>query len=262
MSGSGSQAERVVVVHQMGKVGSIEIHKALRERGGVQAEFTHLLNRAAIAAYVRRKRADGSPIPEHVGASAHLWRMIRRTDRPIDFVCAVRGPMARNISAMFQNLPASIGLEPTPDALEAINRRFLNHYPHSTPLWWFDRQLKEPLGLDVYSQPFDHESKCLLLRSGRFRVLVLRAEDSDEIKQEAVARHLDLPGFTLRRANVGADKAYAALYQGFVRTFEPPEWLVEKCYRSRVCEHFYTAAEIDRFRARWSPASQTETEAA
>lgn len=262
MGESDTSSKRVVVVHQMGKVGSSAVYQALRERQEPRVEYTHMLNREAMSVFIRHKRAEGQAVPSHVRGSARVWRVIRRTDQPVDFVCAVRSLMARNISAMFQNLPAQFPKEPTPENLEELGRRFVQRYPHSTPLHWFDRQLHEPLGLDVYSQPFDHESKSLFLQRGRFRVLVLRAEDSNEIKQAALARHLGLSGLELGRENIAAEKGHGALYKAFVQSFTPPEHLTERCCQSRVCTHFYTAAEIDRFRSRWQGVVAADSEAA
>ncbi|MFG0305496.1 MAG: putative capsular polysaccharide synthesis family protein [Phycisphaerales bacterium JB040] len=261
MGASVGHPERVVVVHQMGKVGSSSVYRALRGVGGVRVLFTHLMHRDILAKYVRRKRAAGQELPDHVGDSRELWRLIRHTDARIDVVTAVRDPIARNVSALFQNLPPEYACEPTRERVGALIRRFLHGYPHSVPVWWLQQHLAEALGVPVFDAPFDPERKELFLEHGRFRVLALRAEDCQAERADAIERRLGLGGVRLDRANVGAEKAYASMYRAFVREFEPPGWLVEKCYRSVMCRHFYSDEEIARFRSRWGVGSTTEASA-
>lgn len=250
-----------MVVHQMGKVGSTAVFKALRNVEGVRVLFTHLLQRDVLARYVGRKRGEGVALPDHVREARELWRLIRTTDRPIDVVTSVRDPIARNVSAMFQNLPLELAGEPTTEKVRALIRRFLHSYPHSLPTWWIQQHVEEALGVPVFDGSFDRERKEQFVEHGRFRVLALRAEDCQADRARSICERLGIDGLRLQRANVGTEKAYGAMYRAFVREFEPPEWLIEKCYRSEMCRHFYSEEEIARFRSRWGVRDASEVAA-
>jgi hypothetical protein len=64
---------------------------------------------------------------------------------------------------------------------------------------------------------------------------------------------IDIP-----RVNVGADKEYAALYDSFTRALHPSAEVVERACSSRLVQHFYSRAEIDRFRERWLGGARHE----
>jgi hypothetical protein len=131
---------------------------------------------------------------------------------------------------------------------------FLDEYGHSTPLKWFDSEVKTTVGIDVYSTPFDHARARLRVSEGPFDLLILRAEDDDEAKEAALNEFFDRDDLTIVRTNVGAEKGYADLYERFRENLVLPEDYLDTMYESRLARHFYTDEERAAMRARWRTA--------
>src|ERR1043166_4221649 len=141
-----------VVLFQMGKVGSSSLQSTLEKR---------------IASPVWHAHQFAGLTP---GQQRHLtWR--RRLHLPIYVISPVREPIARNISAFFQNFRRDTGMELaardwTTDALRDL---FLERYRHHTCLEWSDPPLRPPFGIAVWAEPFPIEQKWQTYRSASVR---------------------------------------------------------------------------------------------
>lgn len=258
-----------IIVAQMGKVGSSSVVKAL---GALDAPVyqAHHLNRNRFSAMQQHFQRLGVD-PAHMRDAETVLSEIVDAGLPAQLVSMVRDPIARNVSAFFEN--KHLNKHTVSDA-EASISVFLRHYPHHLPLEWFDVHIKPTFDIDVFGFGFDHEHKCLVAEQGRYRILVLRAEDTDHEKARALEkffgrsafstgargtlrRFFGWPSVTLERQNVGARKAYSDEYAEFLSIFRCPDELMETMYTSKVAKHFYREEELSRFAARWCrPSSQ------
>jgi len=248
-----------VVIYQMGKVGSRSLYDSLRSTPGVFVTHVHRMhpgNIAAVAAahQARRRR----PEKEVVGPLLHAHAVER--GRPLQVITLVRDPVARNLSAFFQNLAIFTDVSVTPmtgpegkvtGRVAELGELFLTAYPHDVPLTWFDDELGAELGVDVFATPFPQAAGYCEITGSRHRVLVLKLEAGDEIIARAVKEFLDLPQFVLHRTNVGVEKPYAGLYDDVREKIRLPGEYLERMYSSRLARHFYSAAERAGFRRRW-----------
>lgn len=214
-------------VFQMGKVGSSAMIEAI---DGIQV---HHLDWGNLLYSLR-----GSYNRHQLNA------LLMRAVRPRRIITAVREPVARNLSAFMQNHVAR-GWAPTIES-------FMANFRHDEPLDWFDAEMKPFTGIDVFDHPFPHGTGWQLIDD---RLLVLRAEAPDAAKEEAVSRFLGRE-VKLGRANVGEDKAYAAAYDELRRSV--PADYVDRMLGSRYARHFYSAEEIERFRAKWRSLARGE----
>lgn len=258
-----------VIVAQMGKVGSSSLVKAL---GALNAPVyqVHHVNRGRFLAMQRHFQRLGVD-PDHIRDAETVLAKIVDAGLPAQLVSMVRDPIARNVSAFFENKHLSKHAAGGAAALSSV---FLRHYPHHLPLEWFDVHIKPTFDLDVFESGFDHEHKYLVAEKGRYRMLVLRAEDSDLEKalglekffgrsafstgvRGALRRFFGWPGITLGRQNVGAKKGYSDEYAEFMSRFRCPDELMERMYTSKMAKHFYREEELSRFAARWcGPSSR------
>ena len=87
--------------------------------------------------------------------------------------------------------------------------------------------------------------------NGNVNVLLLRLEDMNETAPAAIGEFLVISPVDIITTNVAAGKSYGALYQRFIERLELPVEYLDRLYQSRFSTHFYTAAEIDSFRAGW-----------
>lgn len=166
-----------------------------------------------------------------------LNSLLMRLRRPRRLITAVREPVARNLSAFMQN-HAARGWEPTIGS-------FLSNFRHDEPLDWFDVEMKPFTGIDVFARPFPITQGWQIIDD---RVLIVRAETPDALKEQAVSEFLGRE-IKLGRANVAEDKSYAAGYAELCR--KVPRDYIDRMLASHYTRHFYSPAEIENFRARW-----------
>ena len=82
-------------------------------------------------------------------------------------------------------------------------------------------------------------------------ILVLRLEDLDRCAEKAFEAFIGIKNLKLLKKNVSGEKNYAALYRKFKETIVFPKSYIDALYDSKYMQHFYSPAEIDRFRSHW-----------
>ena len=242
-----------ILVYQMGKVGSRSLVAAL-EQGGHDVWHVHQLNRRSLAALEAKERRRGFDPPPHIAMGKRVIREMLDAGRGLRIVTGVREPIARNASGFFQNLRnfSKLDMRGRPLASnEELTRKFMEEYAQRVPLRWFDRQVKGPLGVDVYRYRFPHERGWQLIEESGHQILIVRAESSDEAKRAGLAALLGRSVGELPRVNAAEDKAYAARYEEFKRSLRLSEEYVRRMLESRYTRHFYSSEEIEAFRERW-----------
>lgn len=241
----------------MGKVGSSSVMRSLVSHGVRPVFHVHRLNP------VHREKLRQEGITEsraYEMEAVEIYRHVIQKQHPAKIISLVRDPVGRNVSAFFQNMDALPGLTRAgglrePDKLRAL---FLDAYPHAVPLEWFDIEMRQTLGIDVYAQPFPKEQGHTVRRRGPFEVLILRAELPDPAKAGAIQQFLGVDAFEITRENVTAKKDYAAVYEVFKKDLVLPAAYLDRMYGAQYTRHFYTPEEIGRMRSRWSASKQRE----
>ena len=215
----------------MGKVGSSSIYAALEQSESFDAYQTHNF----------LSRAEPKDMVQH--HAHHVVNTLIPEGRSIRFISGVRDPMARNISAFFQNLPAEV------TTIDQALERFEIDVQQEVLVTrnWFDQHVRSVLGINVFEREADF-SRGGHVAAGNF--LILRLEDPQEAREQAVARFLDLDSFSMPRVNVGSEKPYSALYAEFKKRFRPTKALVEATFDSQYVNHFYPESR-DAMKARW-----------
>ncbi len=247
----------------MGKVGSTSVARAL---GALDTPVfqVHHLTRDILDKVANDLKQNNLP-DGHVYESYQVLKDVVEPGKPASLVSLVRDPIARNISAFFQNKELMSGSVSDVDQLIA---KFLDNYPHEVPLDYFDLQIKSVFGVDVYSQPFDHENRRLIVEHEKYSLLVLRTEDDDEHKQAALREFFYDDSLTITRANIAANKrkkmaagkTYSEMYSEFVDRIELPEWYISQMLDSRYAKHFYTKEELAGFAEKWRrPTRRTDS---
>jgi hypothetical protein len=234
-----------VVIYQMGKVASSTMEATLDKVPGFQVLRTHGLRR-----YIDTPGEPAERIPLE---SWMIYHRIIKPGLPVRVVSLVREPIARNISAYFQNLTQIWGM---PDAHEKLSsaeiaRGFLEKYNHQKPLNWFDDEIKFVLGIDVFQHPFDRDRGAQTVSAPPRELLVLNAEMPDTAKAAELARFLGVDSVALVQKNVGEAKDYSAVYKEFVRTVTLPHDYVDTMLDSRYTRHFFPESRIEQWRRKW-----------
>ena len=241
-----------VIVYQMGKVGSSSIRDSLKSCGFAPVFHVHRMNPDNIEK-VRQEYSDNNQAPPDESLGERLYADFINKQKRARFITIVREPVSRNISAFFENLRRFTGVEygDADFTIEELVDIFIERYRHSVPLTWFDIEIKQTLGIDVYEYLFPKEKGYLAIRKGSFELLILKLEVDDSIKENAIAEFLDLEAFKLIRSNVAQDKNYSRTYRDFVRTIKLPESYVEIMCGSEYTRHFYSGIEIESVLSKW-----------
>ena len=232
-----------VLVHSMGKVGSYSVYKSLQRCKKFRVLHTHELNRKFI-----HKKYGRTSMPGHATSSLRFLDNYQADDK-VKLIVSVREPMSRNVSAFFENL-ANFGITPnSTENIDDVVQTFVEKYHHRIPLHWFDMQLRKPFGIDLMRSS---KSAKRQFAQGKFEVLVLRTEDSDQDTNQSIQDFLACENFELQRMNVGEDKPYADLYKAFKEAFVPSTEMLSLLFDANYFQKFYTATEQAQIRAKWA----------
>ena len=254
----------VVLVYQMGKVGStsvIKTIKAVSKRYG--AYHLHFLNKENIvqaerklAQLVGRKKYNANSwcLAESKFIRAKLERMIRKKNK-LKIVTLVRDPIGRNLSSFFENIERyskALNIDIAKSSPQEIFDIFQNKFhEHNYVLNWFDEEIKSVFTIDVYNYKFDKERGYTIIKKNIANVLIIRLDKLDQYGEEALKKFLGEMNVKLAYGNVASNKNYDKMYKRFLKNVQLSEEYVEKMYSSKLATHFFTKKELEHLKNKW-----------
>ncbi|MFZ6004076.1 MAG: putative capsular polysaccharide synthesis family protein [Actinomycetota bacterium] len=236
------------VVFSMAKTGSSAVVAGLRAAGWRDLYHVHDLDPEFLRAEEVQYRWSGRPW--RIWDAQLLLQRGRSRDQPWRVISLVRDPVAQTVSAFFQPGMRHGYIRPGATIGE-LRDRFGDRLDR-LPLGWFDSHLLPTLGIDVYDFDFDPDVGYRIIDTPTVRLLLLRCEGLEVAPRALIALLEDDRLIRIPKANVGADKAYAHMYQQFIQSVRPTPEQLDRAYSSRLVQHFYSPREIDQFRALWS----------
>lgn len=246
------QRRKPILIYQMGKVGSRTVEETLNERGYI-AIHTHFITGDWLEPYT-------DPEVWRIVQSKRLERLwvhnaIIKREQPTQFITPVRDPISIIIASFFQHLDIHMGVENAAQnvSVDELLARFESYQrPNITALvTWFEREVQTYLDINVFEHPFDAEQGHGRITQGNRDVLLYKLELPDERKIQALEDFLGMNDLELIGANIGAKKPYAEIYNAFKAQVRVADDVLDTAYNSTLVRHFYTDAEIARFRAKW-----------
>lgn len=120
------------------------------------------------------------------------------------------------------------------------------------PLIWFDREMKQIFGFDIYSNKFDKTTYHNIYETDEIPILVIRQEDFGKVAEKQIAEFINDPRFRIINRNAAKDKSYSELYQSFCSSITIPKEFIDYQYSSQYAKYFYTNDELKRFTDQWS----------
>jgi hypothetical protein len=251
-----------VYILQMGRVGSVSVSTAVTTAYQTISLDVPVYHRHYISNFdliVERILADlenPSPALQFDRQLRHALLNDIQAGQPIKIISLVRDPVARNVSTFFYALPQFIPDWKEKEAQQLLSAGELNAIFESkqhfirTALNWFDEQIKDAVGLDVYAVPFDKTRGWQVYKQGLIELLVLRMEDLQRTGEDALRKFLNLPHLKMVKVNTGEEREAYELYRRFLTHPVSQEYL-EMTYSAKLARHFYTDKEIGRFVHRW-----------
>jgi len=262
-----------IIIYQPGKVGSTSVQQSLDAAFKLLDMHTpvyhaHNLNRIElIEESIKQHRKDPSKTLKKLATSKALRKEIdRKPSKEWKIISLVRDPVALRVSTMFQLLDEYI-----PDWAELVKANQLSvqdlqelllsreEFAPQKLTAWFDNQVKDLFGFDVFSVPFDTEKGFTIYRlpNNRFSLMIIRLEDLDRVAPKAFQQFIGLNKFEMIKANVGDEKPYRELYRQF-KSLPLPAGYVDSAYDTPYARQFYTPNELEAFRQRWLNPTITE----
>lgn len=243
--------------YQSGKVASTTIYNRLKQ-AGILCLHMHTLN-----------------YPSHVlGESLKkIWakKVNERLSQKIKIITSVREPLSRDYSAFWQPFK----MERT-YLMPLFNKDFqkmyedyisliVNGYENACKLlletmecvWvdefeWFNREIREIFGIDVYAYPFDREKGYGIIRDKNVQIFIFKVEKLDAVIPE-LNTFLGKEIQSRSNANEAIDTLYWLAYDKFKDELMLPSKYVEHYYKGNsYMDHFYTKEEQSFFLSKWS----------
>jgi hypothetical protein len=266
--------EPPLLIYQMGKVGSKTIRSSLQALNLDMPIFhVHFLTRERVKKTEKERRkylgTGKEGLLKHVWQYQYLRKRIASglSGKQWKIVTLTREPISRNISTFFENLEVETldasgryhiksdyyGLDVVLNIedIDQLVELFFERLRHDSPLVFFDRELGSMFGVDVFASEFPMSRGYKIYEGEHADVLLIRLENLNDCACDAFKEFLNIEGFTLRTTNVASTKVYAPLYEKFKDSLILPEAYVRRMYTSKYMRHFYSEAEIARFRAKW-----------
>ncbi|HZQ08709.1 MAG TPA: putative capsular polysaccharide synthesis family protein [Anaerolineae bacterium] len=248
-----------IIVYQFGKVGSSSVYFSLRRLNlGVPLYHLHFLNRLDKMATVAQRAPQTADTSLRLIETARQIRreMERDPQKRWNLINLVRAPIPRLVSAFFQAVEnyfpnVTERYHQGQLQIQELTDYFVNDFREAWALTWFQGQLQEPFGIDVYATPFDKARGYQIYEHGNIRLLVMRMEDLNRVAPHAMREFLGITDFQLVKRNVSDAKNNGSVYRDFVNALRLPPLMIEEWNQSQYAQHFYTQQELDASVARW-----------
>ncbi len=264
-----------ILIYQMGKVGSSTVKKSLEQVSENSAIYhVHFLTKDLVSETEAKRKPYFRTNKHNLLTRPWMYQfLIRKIESDIldtkwKVISLTRDPIARNISAFFENLEITVldsgqkfqiqsdiwDIEPriieTHNIKELIDL-FFDRFYHFDPMEFFDKEIKGTFGIDVYSTEFPTKKGYKIYANEIADILLLRMENLNQCVTEALGGFLGITTIQLFNENISNQKHYAALYRQFKKAITLPVEYVDQMYESRYMSHFYSDDEIKRFRSHW-----------
>lgn len=264
-----------VIIYQMGKVGSSTIAQSIKAYNvNMPVYHVHYLSKSRVNQLEKERQKYFKTTKENLLRRSWKYQHLRKElhDKPTGkkwkIISLTREPIARNISAFFENLEFKSTGEnqcylvksdyyrinairvnlATIDNLIAL---FFDRFYHDSPLTFFDRELKKVFEIDVYASPFPKSKGYKIYEGEKADVLILKLENLNQCSHPAFREFFNIEKIDLIGSNIGSEKDYAPLYSKFKDDIRFPESYINKMYQSKYMQHFYSDFEIEELRAKW-----------
>lgn len=241
-----------VFVYTMGKVGSSAIYEGLSEAyqlhnfdGEIPAKYFS----SRFTPYVRRYLFETLRWKLFHKKAYKRFEKAMRLGHKVKVISVVRDPVARNISAFFQNLDASQIY-----SKEGLQHDFFALTNHMLPLEWFDLEFKRHLGVSVYDYKFDVDSGYSIIEQDNCEIMIVQLEKLNA-NADVIRRFIDDDKFDFAVSDVQGNVSSVKWYKEYVQFLKEnavfPRAYLDLMYDSKYMRHFYSQSDIANLRAKW-----------
>lgn len=219
-----SYLEQMFLIYQPKKVGSATIWSSLKKYG-VQSLHVHELQELHYARKVMEKECG-------------------------KIISAVRNPLEWRISLFWQEFENAIFLGEEYIDFHELQDKFFEETFKEREFQWFDVEMKEVMGIDVFLYPFNKERGYTIIKKGNIELLLLVSEKINTL-EDIIGEFVGISDFKLENSNVSERKEYRFAYKEYKKEFRIPDSVFESICTDEHVRHFYTEEDIEYFREKW-----------
>jgi len=202
--------------------------------------------------------SDRKSIPLHLIVSKLLRKKAQSYKGKIYIVTIIREPISREVSSFFQNIEFHKKILENKNLEVDVQKahRILNQKLESDICnqleSWFDIEIMNNFGIDVFSKSFDHKKKYMIFQNKKIDLLLLKMEDLDAVFPEAIKEFLGLSStFPLTKSNLADQKYYSKAYKEVKNKTKLNTEAIKGIINSQYFSHFYSH-EKDMVIQKWS----------
>lgn len=240
-----------VLVYQMAKVGSTSVTKSLKA-AGINPLHVHYIN-PDVRRVNRRKYIEAhKPIPYHFHIGYWLYWYLKVTSEDLRVITLVRDPIARHVSAAFQNIRlGTIHRDDAQLAARQLEEDLRSAEGVRYAFAYFDREMEPVLGVNPAEQSFNREQGFGICKGRRATVLTLKLERLSTLISGVVSEFMEADLEPVR-ANVKRKSDIGDYYTAVKREFDMDRDSLREIYDHPWVKHFYTEKEVNSFIEKWS----------
>ena len=244
-----------LILYAMPKTGT-QAMKATLNQYGFEHTYVHFLNMNALISkqlytYYNEKIACLSEMLDYPAfVTENYLNSIKK--KKIKIITSIREPIARNFSLIFQSIknwsPYALARKSNGDFEQGIIK-CLDHGSNSS--WdWFDDEIKEIFGIDVFKYPFDKNQGYCVIKKDNVEIFLYRLESSKQLDQ-ALGAFLGAKDIRMLTYHEAQKEEYRFIYEQLKRELHLPENIISQYYDNDKMRHFYTEDEIRNLQNVW-----------
>jgi hypothetical protein len=236
-----------IIILTPGKVGSSSVYYTLKKQATNQVFHIHNFSKEGIETSIRDHiHSNRKSKPLHLIVSKILRKKLTTYTGKLFIISIIREPISREISSFFQNTDQyKDTLENKNLQIDADLAQKILHEKFESNICkelkdWFDLEIKNNFGIDVFAEKFDHENKYVISKHNNNHLLLLKMEDLDSVFPKAIKEFLTLDApLKLLKANVGDKKHYASTYKNIKKSIKLSQKDINQIVNSTFFQHFY-----------------------
>lgn len=117
---------------------------------------------------------------------------------------------------------------------------------------WFDKELKEVFGVDVFKYYFDYKAGYSIIKQGNIEIFLYKLEKLKDIQKE-IGEFAGVSDFKLDSDNIGSNKITRNLDKQLKHEVRIPDECLNYYYKDNIkYSHFYSDDETKEFIKKWS----------
>ena len=118
---------------------------------------------------------------------------------------------------------------------------------------WFEDVLPEELGIDPFSDAFDHDKGYLIVENNKLRFAALKFEQMNDVFNDCIEELLGkkVGNLGIAHENIHRNKSFDQAHQVLKSELKLSGEFLDRLYSTRLMQHYYSDEERAAFTQRW-----------